>query len=154
MCYRRSPIEEDRVLSGYITLRRSQIEEDKTKSGYITPALSRASRCAVLLHNPCVLRGSPIEGDKIRTAYITPALSEARKRAGLLRNPCVLGRPQKKGTKSEVAISPLASLGPEAGWYWFMAAEFSGVPNRRGQNQGWLHQPCLLGGAKVGSIAA
>ena len=28
-----------------------------------------------------------------------------------------------------------------------------GVPNRRGQNQKWLHHPCLLGGPKMGGLA-
>ena len=35
----------------------------------------------------------------------------------------------------------------------YQSRAFSGVPNRRGQNQKWLHHLCLLGGPKMGGLA-
>ena len=36
-----------------------------------------------------------------------------------------------KGTKSEVATSPLPSRGRNSGWDCYITPAFSGVPNRR-----------------------
>ena len=46
--------------------------------------------------------------------------------------------PQKVGTKSEVAASPLPSPGPTSGQNCYITPAFSGVP-RKGQNQKWVH---------------
>ena len=72
---------------------------------------------------------SPTKGNKIRSGCLNPAFSGAQKRARLLRHPCILGDPQRqargakkisscpkqRGTKSEVAASPLPSRGPKRG---------------------------------------
>ena len=70
---------------------------------------------------------SPTKGNKIRSGCLNPAFSGAQKRARLLRHPCILGDPQRqargakkisscpqqRGTKSDVAASPLPSRGPK-----------------------------------------
>ena len=70
--------------------------------------------------------------------------------ADWLHHPCLLGGPQSKGTTSEVATSPLPSRGsPIEGDHirsGYITPAFSGVPNRRGPHQKWLHHPCLLRG--------
>ena len=45
-------------------------------------------------------------------------------------NPCILRGPQQRGTKSEVATSPLPSRGPKRGGKCDIAPAFSGVPNK------------------------
>ena len=65
-----------------------------------------------------------------RIGYLTPAFS---------------GDPQKKGTKSEAATSPLPSRGPIGGRFGYATPAFSGISNRRGPNQKWLHHPAFLG---------
>ena len=85
--------------------------------------------------------------------YITPAFSGAQERAEWLRNPCILGGPPEKGTKTELATSPLDSRGPESGRNCDVTPAFSGLPKKGGRNQNWLHHPCLLGGLKMGGIA-
>ena len=57
----------------------------------------------------------------------------------MLCHPCILGDPQHRGTKSEVATSPLPSRGPKRGWKCNVTPAFSGIPNaKRGeQNQKW-----------------
>ena len=53
------------------------------------------------------------------------------------------GASPTKGTKSEVARSPLPSRGPKSGQKCYITPTFSGVPQQRGQNQKRLHHPCL-----------
>ena len=54
------------------------------------------------------------------------------------------------GTKSEKATSPLPSRGPKRGRNCYVTPAFSGVPNKREENQKWLPHPCLLGVPKEG----
>ena len=54
---------------------------------------------------------SPTKGNKIRSG----CLSGAQKRAEMLHHPCIRRDPQRRGTKSEVAASPLPSRGPKRG---------------------------------------
>ena len=63
----------------------------------------------------------------------------------MLHHPCILGDPQQRGTKSEVAASPLPSQGPKRGRKCCITLAFSGVPNIGEQNHKWLPHPCLLG---------
>ena len=60
--------------------------------------------------------------------------------------------PQKRGTKSQVAPSPLPSRGPKSGWECYA---FSGITNatRKEKNQKWPPHPYLLGGPKEGGNA-
>ena len=55
-----------------------------------------------------------------------------------------------KGTKSELATSPLPSRWPTNGQNYYLTPAFSGGPRQRGQNQNWLPHPCLLRGATNG----
>ena len=71
---------------------------------------------------------------KIRLGYLTPAFPGAQKWAEMLHNPCILGTPTK-GTKSELAASPLPSWGPKNGRKCYTTPAFSGVPSKREQNQ-------------------
>ena len=102
---------------------------------------------------------SPTKGNKIRSGCLNPAFSGAQKRARLLRHPCILGDPQRqaraakkisscpqqRGTKSEVAASPLPSRGRAQ------------IPNAKAGSKKWkwgtksevAPHPCLL--AKEGS---
>ena len=124
---------------------------------------------------------SPTNGNKIRSGCLTLAFSGAQKRARLLRHPCILGDPQRearaekkssscprqRGTKSEVAASPLPSRGPKRGRKCWVSPALPGiphakrgeqkksvvVPNKGEQNQKWLPHPCLLGGPKEGGNA-
>ena len=55
----------------------------------------------------------------------------------MLHHPCILGDPQHRGTKSEVAASPLPSRGPKRGRKCNITPAFSGVPYIRGRKQKW-----------------
>ena len=78
---------------------------------YVTPAFSGAQKRAEMLRHPCILG--------------------AQKRAEMLRHPFTLGDPQQRGTKSEVATSPLPSRGPKRGRKCYATLAFSGVPNAK-----------------------
>ena len=97
--------------------------------------------------------GSPTKGNTIRSGCLTRAFSGAQKRAEMLCHPSSLGGPQQRGTKSEVAASPLPSQGPKKGRKCYVTRAFSGVPEKEEQNQKGLPHPCLLGGPKVGRNA-
>ena len=115
--------------------------------------------------SPLHSRGSPTKGNEIRSGYITPAFRGGRKRAVMLHQPAFSRvdnakrgeQNQKwsttKGTKSEVAASPLPSRGPKGGRRCYVTPAFSGVPNKQERNQKWLPHPCLLGGPKEGRDA-
>ena len=97
---------------------------------------------AISIGHPCLLgrncyvtlafSGLPKEWNKITSGCLTPPFSGSRTPA--------------RGTKSEVAASPLPSRGPKRGRNCYVTPAFSGVPNaKRGeQNQKWLPHPCLL----------
>ena len=82
----------------------------------------------------------------------------------MLRHACILGNPQTKGTKSEMAtksatkIVPVSSIAPK-GWGTKEGGNDTsplhsrGSPDKGGQNQNWLPQPCLLRGLKEGGNA-
>ena len=71
----------------------------------------------------------------------------------MLHHPYILEDPQHRGTKSEVAASPLPSRGPKRGRKCYITPAFSGVPNIGVQNHKWLPHPYLLGGPKEGGSA-
>ena len=100
--------------------------------------------------SPLHSRGSPTKGNKIRIGCLTLAFSGAHKWAEMLRHPCILGDPQQRGTKSELAASPLPSRGPTSGRKCYVTPAFSGIPKQGDQNQNWLPPPCLLGGPQKG----
>ena len=71
----------------------------------------------------------------------------------MLRHQCILGGPQQRETKSELVAVAMPSRVPKSGWKCYVTPAFSGVPNKREQNNIWLPQLCLLGGPKVGGSA-
>ena len=94
---------------------------------------------------------SPTKGNKIRSG----CLSGAQKRAEMLHHPCILGDPQHRGTKSEVAASPLPSRGPKRGRKCYVTPAFSG-PLQKGTETKVAHKraevlchPCILGGPQT-----
>ena len=132
---------------------------------YVTPAFSGVPNAKCGEQNQ---KGSPTKGNKIRSGCLTPAFSTAQKRAEVLP---LLSRgsptpsagskirkgPQQRGTKSEVAASPLPSRGPKRGRKCYpcilggpqrqvRGAKSEVVPNKGEQNQKWLPHPCILGG--------
>ena len=150
--------------------RGSPTKGNEIRSGRLTPAFSGGQKRAEMLRHPCLLggpeegrnatpprhsQGSPTKGNKIRSGNLTPASWGGQKRAEMLCHPCMLRDPQQRGTKSEVATSPLPSPGPKRRRKCYAAPAFSGVSNtKRGeQNQKWLPHPCLLGGPKEGRNA-
>ena len=85
---------------------------------------------------------------------LTTTFSEAQKRTEMLRHPCVIGgpQPQARGTKSEVAASPLLSRSPKRGRKCYVTPPFLGVPytKRKGLIQKSLPHLYFLGGPKEG----
>ena len=71
----------------------------------------------------------------------------------MLHHPCILGEPQRRETKSEVAVSPQPSQGPKRGRKCYITPPFSWIPNIGEQNLKWLPHPCLLRGPKEGGNA-
>ena len=47
----------------------------------------------------------------------------------MLHHPCILGDPLQRGTRSEMAASPLPSQGPKRGQNCYITFVFSGIPN-------------------------
>ena len=121
---------------------------------------------------------SPTKENKIRSGCLIPAFSGAQKRAEMQCHPCILRDPQQRGTKSEVAASPLPSRGPKRGRKCYVTPAFSGISNAKcgEQNQKWsptkenkirsgrstpafsgaqkraemLRHPCIVGGPQTG----
>ena len=111
---------------------------------------AKGGKCAItLLHS----RGSPTKGNKIRSGCLTRAFSVAQNWAKMLHHPCILGGPQQRGTKSEVAASPVRFQGPKGGQKWYVTPAFSGVPNKGGQHKKWLFHPYLPWDPKEGKTA-
>ena len=92
-----------------------------------------------MLRHLCIMRGptTPSAGNKIRSGYLTPTFAGVQKRAEMLHHPCILGGPQRqaRGTKSDVATSPLPSRGPKRGLKCYITPAFSGVPNAKSGEQ-------------------
>ena len=107
------------------------------------------------LPHPCLLTGrkkggnatpplycwrSPTKRSKIRSGYLTRAFSGGPKEGGNGTSPPhsreypikwskTKPGPQQRGTKSEVATSPLPSQGPKEGQNSYVIPAFSGIPN-------------------------
>ena len=113
-----------------------------------------------MLHHPCIL-GVQNKGDKIKAGpkegrNATSLLHSrgsptkgtkskwAQKRVEMLHHPCILGGPQQRGQNQS---------GTERGQKCYITPSFSGLPNKGGQDQNWLAQPCLFKGTKVGGNA-
>ena len=99
------------------------------QSCYVTPAFSGGRKRAGLRCNPCILGGP----------------QQRRQNQKWLPHPCLLGGPKEgriatqplhsrgsptKGTKSEVAVSPVPSQAPKRGQNCYVSRAFSGIPNK------------------------
>ena len=121
---------------------------------YVTPTFSvvlnakRKEQNQKWLSHHWLLRG-PKEGGNATSSLHSPG-SPTPSAGSIIRS-----GPQQRGTKSEVATSPLPSRGPKGGRKCYVIPAFSGVPDakRKEQNQKWLPHPCLLGGPKEGANA-
>ena len=85
--------------------------------------------------SPLHSRGSPTKGTKSK---------RAQKRVEILHHPCILGGPQQRGQNQS---------GTERGQKCYITPSFSGLPNKEGQDQNVLPQPCLFKSTKVGGNA-
>ena len=92
--------------------------------------------------------GIRYKGDKNRIGYLPPPLLGAHNREEVLRNPTFLGGGHQRGTKSEVAISPLPSPGPKRGRNCYVTPSFSGVPNKWDKIRSGYLTPAFLGTQK------
>ena len=124
-----------------------------TKSEVATsPLSSRGPKEGGIAMQTLHSRGFPTKVDKIKNGYLTITFFGAENRAELLCNPCILGGPQRRGTKSEVASSPLHSQGAHHGGALLRTPCILGSPQQKEQNQKWLRHPCLLGGPQEGGL--
>ena len=106
----------------------SCLAEDPKQVGNATsPLHSQESGIAMsTMHS----RGSTTKGNKIRSGCVNLAFSWAQKRAEMLCHTRILGDPQQRGTKSEVADSPLPSRGPKIGRRCYITPAFSEIHNK------------------------
>ena len=68
----------------------------------------------------------------------------------MLHHPCILGIPKQRGTKSELAASPLPSWGPKSGRNCDITPAFSGIPKQRGTKSVLAASPLPSWGPKCG----
>ena len=137
-------------------------ERGKIRSGCPTPTSSGAKTRAEFLRNPYTL-GGPNKGDKVTIGYPTPIFTGDKKEGGSATSPMHYRGFRAKGTRSEVAASPLSSPGPKRGRNGYVTPTFSGVPNKGekirsgcltpafsgAQKRAELrHDPCILGGSQ------
>ena len=114
------------------------------------PCLLRGQKVGGSATPPLHSQGSPTKRSKIRMGCLNHAFSGAKKWAEVLRNPSILEGFQQRGAKSELNASAMPSRGPKSRRKCYVIPAFSGVPNKGGQNQNWLPQPCLPKGPKSG----
>ena len=168
----------------------SQSRQKKIGSGCLTPTLLGAQKRAEMLRHPCIV-GDPQRQARGGKLEVVPNKGEQNWK--WLPHPCLLGGPkedgnamsplhsrgsptpsagrkirsgpQQRGTKLEVAASPLPSWEPRRGRKCYVTPEFSGVPNaKRGEEnqkwsptkgekkQKWQPYPCLLGAQQRAEI--
>ena len=109
---------------------------ERRQKCYATPAFSGIPKAKRGEQNQ---KWSPTKRNKMRTGSLTPTFSGAQKEAEMQHHPCILGDLQHRGTKSEVAASPLPSWGPKRGRKRYVTPAFSAFPNAKHgeQNEKW-----------------
>ena len=113
----------------------SPTKGEKISSGCLTPAFSGAQKRAEMLRHACIL-GIPNKGKQNQKWLPHPYLLGGTKRAGNATSPLHSWDPQQRGTKSEVAASPLPSRGPTWGRKCYVTLAFSRIPNaKRGEQK-------------------
>ena len=107
---------------------------DKIRSGCLNPTFSGAQKRAEILCHPCIL-GDPKRqrGEQSQKSLPHARLLEGPKEGGNALSPLhSLGSPTRaRGTKSEVAASPLPSQGPRNGCKCYVSLAFSAVLNTK-----------------------
>ena len=132
--------------------RGSRTKGNKIKAGCLNPAFleaqQRAGNATSPLHSWGVPNATrvgaktekvPNKAEQNQKWLPHPCLLGGHKRAEMLCLPCILGDLQQRGTKSEVANSPLPSRGHKRGRKCYVTRVFSGVPNAKSgeQKQKW-----------------
>ena len=101
---------------------------------YVTPAFSsvpnKGEKNQKWLPHPCPLEAPKEDGNATAPLHSwgSPTPSAGSK---------IRSGPQQRGTKSEVATSPLPSQGPKRQWKCYVTPAFSSVPNKGEQNRKW-----------------
>ena len=95
--------------------------------------------------SPLSSPASPNKGMKNQKWLPHPRLLGGPQVGGNATTPAVSGIPQQRGTKSELAASPVLSQGPTSERKRNITPHTWGSPGKRGQYQKWLPHPCLLG---------
>ena len=96
---------------------------DKIRIGYLIHALYGAHKWVELLCTPCVV-GDPRRGDQIKSGYPSPIFPGAHKWVELLHTPSFLQGYPTKGTKTQLATSPLPFPGPKIGRNCYVTPAF------------------------------
>ena len=91
---------------------RCQTKGDTIRIACLTLAFSGAKKRAEMLPHPCILENPQTKGNKIRKGYLTPAFSRI---------------PEIRGTKTEVAASPLSYWGPKRVRKCYVTPAFLGI---------------------------
>ena len=129
--------------------RESPTKGNKIRSGCLTPTFPGAQKRAEMLRHPCILgdpqqRGAKLEvvpnkGEQNQKWLPHPyllggpkeganATSTMHSRGSPTKGSKIRSGPQQRGTKSEMATSPLPSRGPKGGRKCYVTPTFSGVP--------------------------
>ena len=125
-------------------------KEETTAEVGASPLPSQGPNEGEKCYISAVFSGIANKGEQSQKWLPHPCLLGAIKRAEMLCHPCVLGDPQQRGTKSEVAASPVPSRGPKRARKCYITPAFWKIPKRGEQNENWLVHPCLLEGPKEG----
>ena len=112
--------------------RGSPTKGDQNQKWLPHPCLLGGPKDAGNATSPLHSRRSPMQRRDHNQKWLPPlAFSGAQKRAEMLCNPYVREEPQQRGTKSEVAASPLPSRRSKRRRKCYVTAAFSGVPTAK-----------------------
>ena len=104
-------------------------EGDKIRSGCLTLAFSEAHKRAEVLRNRWIFKGPQTRGQNQKWLP-HPCLLGATQVGGSAAQPLHFQGSPNKGTKSEVAASPLPSWGHTSGWKCYVTPAFLEVPKQ------------------------
>ena len=118
-------------------------------SGRLTPSFSGAQKGAEMRYHPCILGDTQTKVDKISGSR-APAFSGPKRGGKCYVTHAFSGIPKQKGTKSEVATSPLRSRGARRGRRCCVTPPFSGAGTKSEVAHNWAHhlQACIF--TKIG----
>ena len=111
----------------------SPTKRNKIRSGCLTLASSGAHKWAEMLRHPYILGDPQIKGGQNQKWVPHRCLLGGPQVGGNATSPLhTQGSPKQRGTKSEVAASPLPSRGPTSGRKCYGTPAFSGIPKTKG----------------------